>query len=117
MISKKLQVFMMNCFSVLGAKRAMEMDTFIAWGNDPKAPMLSIIKPFNKEPATVGNGTMIGLQMESEEKVQSLYKKAIELGGTDEGEPGPRGEDGSFYAAYFRDLDGNKLCAFFYDQV
>ena len=54
---------------------------------------------------------MIALAMDSAAKVDALHKKAMELGGTDEGAPGPRGE--GFYAGYFRDLDGNKLNAFF----
>lgn len=94
----------------LGAKRAMEMDTFVLWANDPEKPMFSVTKPFNGEAATVGNGNMIALQMDSKEKVASFHAKALELGGTDEGQPGPRGDN--FYGAYFRDLDGNKLCAF-----
>ena len=61
--------------------------------------------------ATVGNGTMVALIMNSKEKVDALHKKAMELGGKDEGAPGPRGE--GFYSGYFRDLDGNKLNAFF----
>ncbi len=72
--------------------------------------MLSLAKPFNGEPATVGNGVMVAIAMDSQEKVQAFYNKALELGGTDEGAPGPRGE--GFYAGYFRDLDGNKLNAF-----
>ena len=95
----------------LGAKRSMEADTFIAWGVSPTAPMISIIKPYDKKPATVGNGTMVAIAVESKEKVNALYKKALELGGKDEGPAGPRGE--GFYAGYFRDLDGNKLCAFY----
>ena len=63
------------------------------------------------KPATVGNGMMVALAASSKEQVDAIYKKALELGGTDEGKPGPRG--GNFYAAYFRDLDGNKLNAFF----
>jgi predicted lactoylglutathione lyase len=70
-----------------------------------------VIKPFDGKAATVGNGTMVALVMDSKEKVNALHKKAMELGGTDEGAPGPRGE--GFYAGYFRDLDGNKLNAFF----
>ena len=54
---------------------------------------------------------MIALVVDSREKVDALYKKALELGGTDEGAPGPRFD--GFYAGYFRDLDGNKLNAFF----
>ena len=96
--------------ATIGAKRAMEMETFIAWGAQPGAPMLSIIKPYDGKAATVGNGVMVALGVDSKEKVDSVYKKAIELGGKDEGPAGPRGEH--FYAGYFRDLDGNKLNVF-----
>ena len=94
----------------LGAKRFMEMDNFIAWSTTPGQPSLAIIKPFNKEEASVGNGTMVALAVDSQDKVNAIYKKAIELGATDEGKPGIRG--GTFYAGYFRDLDGNKLNVF-----
>jgi catechol 2,3-dioxygenase-like lactoylglutathione lyase family enzyme len=95
----------------IGAKRWMEGETFIAWAVSPTQPSLGIIKPYNKQPATVGNGSMVALVVESREKVDRLYNKALELGGTDEGAPGTRGSD-NFYAAYFRDLDGNKLNVF-----
>jgi predicted lactoylglutathione lyase len=95
----------------IGAKRVMEAETFIAWGTSPTAPAVSIIKPFDGNQATVGNGVMVALAVDSPEKVQKLYSKAMSLGGRDEGAPGPRG-DGGFYAGYFRDLDGNKLNAF-----
>ena len=95
----------------LGAKRAMEMDTFIAWATAPNTPMIAIIKPFDKKPATVGNGVMVAIMVDSKEKVQAIHKKALALGGKDEGAPGERGP--GFYAGYFRDLDGNKLNAFF----
>lgn len=97
--------------AVLGAKRTMEMDTFIAWGADPASPMISIIKPFDGEPATVGNGVMVSLLASSKEQVNEVYNKAMALGAKDEGAPGDRGDN--FYAGYFRDLDGNKLNAFF----
>ena len=95
----------------IGAKRLMEMDTFIAWATSPSAPAVSIIKPFDGNAATVGNGVMVALAVDSPEKVQKLHAKALALGGKDEGAPGPRGDSG-FYAGYFRDLDGNKLNAF-----
>ena len=98
-------------FAEIGAGRFMEMDSFIAWATAPSAPGFSIAKPFDGNPATVGNGVMIALVLDSTDKVDSLYAKALELGGTDEGAPGPRGDSG-FYAGYFRDLDGNKLNAF-----
>ena len=95
----------------LGAKRAMEMETFIAWATAPNTPMVSVIKPFDKKPATIGNGVMVALACDSKAKVDAVHKKALALGGKDEGAPGPRGD--GFYAGYFRDLDGNKLNAFF----
>ncbi len=95
----------------IGASRVMEADTFIAWGVNPESAMLSIIIPADGNAATVGNGVMVAIGMDSTDKVDAFHAKALELGGTDEGAPGPRG-DGGFYAGYFRDLDGNKLNAF-----
>ncbi len=95
----------------LGAGRFMETDTFIAWAVSPGQPALSIIKPADGNEACVGNGVMVALAMDSTDKVDAFHAKALELGGADEGAPGPRG-DGGFYAGYFRDLDGNKLNAF-----
>jgi catechol 2,3-dioxygenase-like lactoylglutathione lyase family enzyme len=95
----------------IGAKRLMEFGSFIAWGTGPGSPMLAITAPFDEKPATVGNGVMVALQVDSKAKVDAVYQKALELGAADEGPAGPRGD--SFYAGYFRDLDGNKLNAFF----
>jgi catechol 2,3-dioxygenase-like lactoylglutathione lyase family enzyme len=95
----------------IGASRFMETDTFIAWAVSPGKPALSVTKPFDGNPATVGNGVMVALAVDSQEKVNEVHMRAMELGGKDEGAPGPRG-DGGFYAGYFRDLDGNKLNAF-----
>jgi catechol 2,3-dioxygenase-like lactoylglutathione lyase family enzyme len=99
----------------LGAKRMMETDQFIAWSVKPDAPGLGVSKPFDKKPATVGNGVMVALEASSTAQVNDLHRRALELGGKDEGAPGPRGE-GGFYAGYFRDLDGNKLNFFHFGQ-
>jgi len=72
---------------------------------------LGVIKPENGNEATVGNGAMVALPMDSKEQVDEFYAKAMELGATDEGAPGARME--TFYGAYIRDLDGNKI-AFYY---
>ena len=96
---------------VIGAKRMMEEDNFIAWATTQEAPSIATTKPFDGQPATVGNGVMVALAVDSPELVDKLHARAIELGGVDEGAPGPRGE-GGFYAGYFRDPDGNKLNAF-----
>jgi len=95
----------------LGATRMMDTERFVAWTTAPGAPALSLAVPFDDKAASVGNGVMVALVMESRDAVDALYQKAIELGATDEGKPGPRGD--GFYAGYFRDLDGNKLNAFF----
>ena len=94
----------------IGAGRFMESETFIAWATGPGAPAISVIKPHDKNDATVGNGVMVAITVDSTDKVDALHAKALELGGKDEGPPGDRG--GGFYAGYFRDLDGNKLNAF-----
>ena len=94
----------------LGAKRMMETDTLVAWTVSPQMPGLGVIMPHDKKPATIGNGSMVALVVDSKAKVDNLHRKAMALGGTDEGAPGPRGD--GFYAGYFRDLDGNKLNVF-----
>ncbi len=92
----------------LGAIRMMEEpDYFIAWANSAQGAGLGITYPYDKQAATVGNGTMVALQGNSREQVDAVYARALELGGSDEGAPGQRYP--GFYAAYFRDLDGNKL--------
>ena len=104
-------VFHNDPLSVLSAKRMFGDDNFQVYGID--APSFGITKPFNGEPATVGNGAMIAFAAPSRAKVDATHAKALTLGAADEGTPGIRGGDGSdFYAAYFRDLDGNKVCVF-----
>lgn len=96
--------------AVIGAKRTMEFERGISWGVNEHSPQLGLMKPFDGKPATVGNGVMPALVVNTRELVDQLYAKAIQLGATDEGKPGDRG--GGFYAAYFRDPDGNKLNAY-----
>ena len=100
----------------MGVRRLMEFgDRGYAWAAAMDKPMLCIMKPYDGLPATVGNGVMAGIGVDSRDTVDRIHKKALELGGTDEGSPGLRAEGGDgFYAAYFRDLDGNKLDVFFY---
>lgn len=104
----KAAAFYDEVLGVLGARRFMEEpDYFIAWGNSETGAGLGITYPFDKQAASVGNGTMVALQGDSRAQVDAVHAKALELGGTDEGAPGQRWP--GFYAAYFRDLDGNKL--------
>ncbi len=94
----------------VGGTRAMDFGVSTVYGSGGGA-MLGIGQPYNKEPASVGNGTMVALQMPSKEKVHEVYDAAIANGAKCEGPAGARGDN--FYAGYFRDLDGNKLCAFY----
>jgi catechol 2,3-dioxygenase-like lactoylglutathione lyase family enzyme len=95
----------------IGAKRMMENEDFVAWSVKADQPGLGVTKPFDKKAATVGNGVMVALAVDSPAKVDALHRKAMQLGAKDEGAPGKRSDN--FYAGYFRDLDGNKLNFFF----
>ena len=100
----------------MGVARMMEFgERGYAWAAAMDKPMLCIMTPYDGRAATVGNGVMAGIAADSRDQVDRIHQKAIELGGTDEGPPGLRAEGGEgFYAAYFRDLDGNKLDVFSY---
>jgi predicted lactoylglutathione lyase len=95
----------------IGAKRLMDYGRGYSYGESMDKPSLGIVIPYDARPATVGNGVMVALAVDSRATVDRVHRKALELGGTDEGAAGPRGEN--FYAGYFRDLDGNKLSVFF----
>ncbi|MBV8849660.1 MAG: VOC family protein [Methylobacteriaceae bacterium] len=95
----------------LGVGRFMENESFIAWGAPGTGAGVGLTKPFDGKPASVGNGVMAALAAKDKAQVDRIYKLAMDMGAKDEGAPGPRG-DGGFYAAYFRDPDGNKLNAF-----
>jgi predicted lactoylglutathione lyase len=94
-------------FGQYGVPRIHDDERFSFYSNGT-SPGIMLTRPYNGEPATVGNGSMIALQAESAEQVDAVYQKAITLGASCEGEPGDRGE-GTSYGAYFRDLDGNKI--------
>jgi len=75
-----------------------------------------VTKPFNKEKATVGNGSQISFQTSSRELVDKFHDVGIKLGGASEGSGGERPEGSGVYYSYIRDLDGNKICAFTNNQ-
>ncbi|MFL6730054.1 MAG: VOC family protein [Sphingomicrobium sp.] len=100
---------------VIGAGRIMEFgDNFTMYGTGLGKPGLAVCKPYDGNSATAGNGNMASIAVDSRAKVDALHAKALELGGSCEGPPGVRGDEGpgAFYGAYFRDPDGNKLAAF-----
>jgi catechol 2,3-dioxygenase-like lactoylglutathione lyase family enzyme len=77
-------------------------------------PMIMVTRPYNEQPAHPGNGTMLAINVDAQADVARIYDKAISLGATCEGKPGPRGAFGDF--AYFRDLDGNKIAVFWSER-
>ena len=107
---KKAAAFYDKIAAEMGIGRFMESDTFIAWGSDDGSAGVGLTRPFDGKPMSVGNGVMVALAAKDKAQVDSIYKLALSIGGTDEGPPGQRGE--GFYAAYFRDPEGSKLNAF-----
>jgi len=102
-------------FKTLGIGRFMESEgNYVAWARSAQEPSLAITRPFDGKAASVGNGVMVALAVKDRNAVMNLHRKALELGASDEGAPGPRGAN--FYAGYFRDLDGNKLNVFCMEQ-
>lgn len=95
-------------FSEIGIDRVMTDERMTVWGDTKGMGMFSVIIPYDEEPATVGNGTMMALRFKSLDEIRKIYDKAISLGATDEGEPSFRANNMSF--GYIRDLEGHKLC-------
>ncbi|MEM7411556.1 MAG: VOC family protein [Myxococcota bacterium] len=94
----------------LSMKQIMNDGRMVVWASDMGKGMLAVCKPYDEQTATVGNGVMVALNAGSAEAVAAVHARALELGASDEGAPGLRGGMGHF--GYFRDHDGNKLCAF-----
>lgn len=113
---ERARAFYDTLLAEIGARRVMQFDEngFTMYGTGARAPGLAVTRPYDGNEARSGNGTMAAIVVDSRDKVHRLHGKALELGGSDEGGPGVRGPEGdnAFYGAYFRDLDGNKLCAF-----
>lgn len=96
----------------LGLKRRKEDEVEIGYGAEGDFRCrLWVVTPFNREAATIGNGSMVALEAESRAAVDAFHAAALAGGGTDEGAPGLRPFHANFYAAYVRDPDGNKLSA------
>ena len=97
--------------ALAGARQVMDRASLIGF-RGAEGSMLLIGLPLDGEHER-GNGNMAGFQVASRALVDRIHATALELGGSDEGAPGLRGDDpNGFYGAYFRDPDGNKLVAF-----
>ncbi len=91
----------------MGAVQAYATDTSVGWGRGLGTPMFIVTRPYDEQWATVGNGAMTAFDIATPGQVDALHAKVLALGGTSEGDPGPRGEQ--IYSAFWRDLDGNKF--------
>ena len=70
-------------------------------------------KPYDGQPATIGNGSTLGFAAPDDETVSKWHAAGIANGGTCDGPPGPRERaPNNSVGAYLRDPDGNKICAF-----
>jgi catechol 2,3-dioxygenase-like lactoylglutathione lyase family enzyme len=107
---ERAREFYDSLIAEIGGDRVFESPTgqFYGFG---EGTLLGVLRPYDGQPATGGNGTMLAFKVSSPDDVERVYKTAIELGATGEGEPGPRGDRG-FFGSYARDLDGNKICIY-----
>ena len=109
---KNSKIFYDQLLQSINIKNVLETERNIGYAKNSSLNKVEfyLMLPHNKKTATFGNGTMVTFNINSKEEVDIFYNLALKLGATDEGLPGPRHEE--HYYAYFRDLDGNKICAF-----
>ncbi|SNS33113.1 VOC family protein [Antarctobacter heliothermus] len=99
------RTFYDGLFAPLGVSGFSPVERMTYWLVEDFAFAVAI--PFDEQPATRGNGTMVGFCVGTPDDVTAFHARAIALGGCCEGAPGARGPR---FSAYVRDLDGNKLC-------
>lgn len=107
----KAREFYDNVLGKLGFKRLADLgDNGSIWGVDK--PSFFVLKPANGQPATVGNGVTVSFEAKNRDQINAFHDAALTAGAKDEGAAGPRGWAENAYAAYVRDLDGNKLAVY-----
>ncbi len=75
-----------------------------------RLPEFFIQGPYNRQPATAGNGVMVAFLSPDHKSIDAAHAAGLKHGGTDEGPPGPRPHYGTgYYGAYLRDPEGNKI--------
>ncbi len=110
----KARAFYNSALAPLGINHLGDKDNMSVWGTD--APQFVLLTPSDGKPACVGNGLTIGFNAPDQAAVNEFHKNALAAGGTDEGAPGPRTFAPNAYAAYVRDLDGNKIMTVTYNS-
>jgi len=107
----KAKAFYDGVAAPLGLQRHAEYPEAVGYGRADGRPQLWVVRPLDKNAASVGNGITVGLEAENRSAVDAAYAAAIKAGGKDEGAPGIRKHyHPNYYGAYVRDLDGNKVC-------
>lgn len=95
----------------LGINRERTGQGFAGWGREGEGGFY-VTRPLNRQAASAGNGVSVSFLAPSRAAVDRFWRRALDLGGTDEGAPGLRPHyHANYYAAYVRDLDGNKIAA------
>lgn len=108
---QKARSFYDNALGKMGLKRIADLgENGSIWGEN--APSFFVLKPANGQPASVGNGVTVSFEAPSRAAINAFHAAAVAAGGKDEGAPGTRDWAPHAYAAYVRDLDGNKLAAY-----
>ncbi len=97
-------------FGALGATRELTTPAWTRYGRAGERSKVCLVTPFDRRHATSGNGAMLAFEAPNPAAVDAFHAAALAQGGSDEGAPGVR--EGTHYAAYVRDPDGNKLCTF-----
>ena len=111
----KAGAFYDKVLGTINMARTMTVEGEIGYGAAGGESCFWVLTPFNKEPATVGNGVQISFQASSNEEVEAFYHTVLALGGSDEGAPGYRYRP-HYFGAYCRDIDGNKLHVVYEDR-
>ncbi len=100
-------------FAPLGAQRFTTSPTWTGYAREGERTRFFLTRPWDRQTATHGNGVMLAFLAADRAAVDAFHAAALAQGGVCEGPPGVReGMNPVFYAAYVRDPDGNKLCAF-----
>jgi len=108
---EKARAFYDSVFEKIGLKRITDLgDNGSIWGQD--APSFFVLKPANGQPATVGNGVTVSFEAPDRVAIRAFHEAALAAGAKNEGNAGSRDWAPNAYAAYVRDLDGNKLAVY-----
>ena len=100
-------------FATLGGERTTTSASWTGYGRKGDRELFFLTRPFDRARATAGNGVMLAFLATDRAAVDAFHAAALAQDGRCAGPPGVReGMDPVFYAAYVRDPDGNKLCAF-----